>query len=1142
MPGKPSNKPRHAQVADTHAPVRALHDALKAFAESLSAKVSAIAAGEPEDQLKAPVDELLRAFADVAKVRLVAKGESQLEGRLGRPDFVVVVNDLQVGHIELKAPGKGADPSVYKGHDRRQWHRFKSLPNLLYTDGTEWALYREGEPHGRRVRLSGAAHADGSEAVGEGDAAALLELLGEFTSWVPIIPRAAKALAQYLAPFCRLLRDEVLDALRVESPPITAIREDVKQLLFPDADDDRFADAYAQTVVFALLLARIEGASTLDLDGAIKGLSHGHTLLSRSLEFLTDDTALAEIATSVRLAQRVINEVDPKSLRPKPGAVGPWLRGRDTERDIEGDSPKALDPWLYFYEDFLAAYDPKLRNEAGAYYTPVEVVRCQVRLIDDILRNRFDRRHGFVENDVITLDPGLGTGTYLLGVIDHAIERVIEEEGEGAVRGAANTLARNLHGFEWMVGPYAVAQLRVSKAIADLGSRLPADGPGIYLTNTLESPHTIPPRPPLFHQPIAREHERALKLKDAETVLVVLGNPPYDRHESYVEGLNEATTGGWVRHGGHNPATGEKDPPILKDFIEPAKAAGHGRHLKNLYNLYVYFIRWSLWKVFEHKTAKGPGVVSFITASSYLDGDAFAGLREHMRRVCDHIDIIDLGGEGRGTRQDDNVFAIKTPVCIFVAHREGRSNRETPAKVRYTSVEGSRAGKLEQLDAVTTAEDLRWKLAPKGWQDAFFPNASGTFTAWPSLTDAMPWQNNGVKAGRTWVIDPEESTLRTKLTRLFNAKPDERPVLFKDSPTGCKTTDKPAQLPPDRRRLESVSAAPKSEAMRIPITKCLYRSLDRQFLTADARFLDRGAPPLWYALGSKQVHLMSLFSTPLGDGPAIIAASEIPDLDAFRGSYGAKAVLPLYRDAEAKCPNLAPGLADTLADAYGFTPSPEDIAGFLYGVLAQPAYTRRFAKELQRREVRVPWTKDARLFREVSAFGQRLIWLHTYGERCVPKGKRRGIVPRGEARNTKAVPDTEDAYPESFEYDAQCQRLTVGGGVFEPVSPQVYEFEVSGLKVVQSWLGYRMKVRKGRKSSPLDDIRPKSWTRQFTTELLELLWVLEATVAGYPQQERLLDRVLVGELFTAEEFPEVPEAARKPPVVPRGGSERLFEG
>jgi hypothetical protein len=97
----------------------------------------------------------------------------------------------------------------------------------------------------------------------------------------------------------------------------------------------------------------------------------------------------------------------------------------------------------------------------------------------------------------------------------------------------------------------------------------------------------------------------------------------------------------------------------------------------------------------------------------------------------------------------------------------------------------------------------------------------------------------------------------------------------------------------------------------------------------------------------------------------------------------------------------------------------------------------------------------------------------------------------------------------------------------------VWEFEVSGLKVVQSWLGYRMRERSGKKSSPLDDIRPRIWTREFTRELLELLWVLEITVAGYLTQQQLLEAVLAGDLFTAAELPAVPDEAREAPKVKR---------
>ena len=147
----------------------------------------------------------------------------------------------------------------------------------------------------------------------------------------------------------------------------------------------------------------------------------------------------------------------------------------------------------------------------------------------------------------------------------------------------------------------------------------------------------------------------------------------------------------------------------------------------------------------------------------------------------------------------------------------------------------------------------------------------------------------------------------------------------------------------------------------------------------------------------------------------------------------------------------------------------------------------------------------------------------------MPKGKHRGRVRQGSARCTKAVPDRPDSYPQRFEYVEESSMLRVGEGEFAPVAREVFGFEVSGLKVVQSWLAYRMKRGAGKKSSPLDDIRPERWTSQFTTELLEMLWILEATLAGYPEQASLLDAVVEGECFKAAELPAVPEQLRGPP-------------
>ena len=180
------------------------------------------------------------------------------------------------------------------------------------------------------------------------------------------------------------------------------------------------------------------------------------------------------------------------------------------------------------------------------------------------------------------------------------------------------------------------------------------------------------------------------------------------------------------------------------------------------------------------------------------------------------------------------------------------------------------------------------------------------------------------------------------------------------------------------------------------------------------------------------------------------------------------------------------------------------------------------------------------LFSDVRRIGARLLWLHTYGERFVPPDETRGHIPPGSAKCLTPVPGDPERYPESFTYNETTHTLRVGAGEFAPVAPAVFEFEVSGLKVVESWLKYRMKGGAGRKSSPLDDIGPERWTSQLTTELLELLWVLEKTIAGYPEQEHLLEEVIASECLPADELSAPPKSMRKAPRPERTYVRRLF--
>ena len=863
-------------MADANVLLAAARD----FADAVAAKSAPALPASAEDQLCGPFENLLAAVAAEFSIDGTCTGEPALPNRLGRPDYAVSVGGALAGYVELKAPGTGAEQRRFRGRNREQFKRFAAIPNILYGDGGEWALYRGGERVGGVVKLAGDVRA-GANAVREDGARELGALLRKFLSWEPILPRDArggidlKAFAALLAPLARLLRDDVAEALGNGSA-LSLLAQDWRQLLFPDATDAQFADAYAQTVTFALLLGRAEGADPLTLEGAQETLAARHGLLSRALQVLTDPNARSDMAASLALLQRVLAVVPPALF--------------DAVRD----------PWLYFYEDFLAAYDPALRKDAGVYYTPVEVVGAQVRLVDDLLANRLGKPLGFADEGVTTLDPAVGTGTYLLGIVEHALARVAETRGAGAVASHAATLAGNLHGFERLVGAYAVSELRVSRALQQRGAA--GERANVYLTDTLESPHAAPRQLPLFMRPIAEQHRLALEVKRRTPMLVCLGNPPYDRHEA-ARRDNGHRTGAWVRWG----EDGDGADAIFRDFAAPVVEAGRGGQLKNLYNLYVYFWRWALWKVFEQDAARG-GVVSFVTASSYLAGEAFLGMREHMRRVCDEIWILDLGGEGRGARQNENVFAIQTPVAVAVAMRRGRANRDEPATVRYARIDGSRAEKLARLDGIRAFGDVAWQDCPEDWHAPFLPPGAGDYFSLPLLTDLMPWQHSGVQLKRTWPIAPDAETLARRWQGLLRAR--NRARLFRETRDRKVAGRYASALTGATAEAgETPLAELPADAATPPVSRYAYRSLDRQHVLADGRLMDFRRPDLWRVHDDRQVYLTTSLTQTLGAGPALMACADVPDLHHYSGR-GAKDAIPLYRAAGGSEANVAPDLRE----------------------------------------------------------------------------------------------------------------------------------------------------------------------------------------------------------------------------------------
>lgn len=941
--------------------------------------------------------------------------------------------------------------------------------------------------------------------------------------------------------------DELTREIAEEKGPLYRLFQNFNLALAHQEPKD-FADTYAQTITYGLFAARWLARNKLTRFTRKEAMK----LLPSTSEFLRD------------LFNRLINEEYDSNLTWLIDDITSLLSRTLFRSVFEGEQ----DPSIHFYQGFLDAYDPAIRRRMGVYYTPDQVVEYIVRSLDHLARTRlglklgladpicwgeYARQRGFTkpagakDTDFVVqiLDPATGTGTFLLhtlnlifGTMTAEYARLGYDDAKAATewkKYVRDDLLPRINGFELMMAPYIVTHLRLGLALEQgLAEEAGRDASNwgfafgkkdrlrVFLTNTLalHSGHQLNWLSP--H--VAEEAREAEKLKVESPILVVMGNPPYERTATDAD-----STADWILRG-RVPGRGS-DKSLFDDIRDIALAHTIFSHTRSLSDKYVYFWRWALWRTFEQ--APAPGLLGFITNSSWLSGPGFVGLRQLSREGGDEIHVTDLGGNNRGAQPEPNVFNIETPVAIVTICSIAGRDRSRRARTRYrrideTSVSAKLLALSESLSNASLDDASAWTESPSGWLDSFVPERGGAdWLKMPELADLMPWQHPGCHYTRTWPVAPLASLLEQRWRTFARASVAERPVLFVTAKHGRTIHTKVESLP-------TLASLPR-DAAHFPIVRYAYRSFDRQWAISDPRLAAMERPPLWFTWSKEQVYL-SITRSQLSTGPAMTASVYVPDFHHFRGSYGGKDVFPLYRDAQAKESNISSGLLAKIGSTLGEkAPMPEDLAAYVYAVLSAPRYQARFADALNPPEPRVPLTRDAKLWNDAVDLGKELLWLHTYTERFRSSANGRSSkLPKVPglrwAKPVKEMPEK----PSDLTYDEKSQQLIVGDGVVAGVRKDVMDYSVSGMEVVWKWLGYRTAKGAGRAASsanPLDQIRPTKWPDDWSDELIELLTVLTLTLDKHPAQANLLDAICDGPLIPASELPTPSDAERKEPKV-----------
>ena len=930
--------------------------------------------------------------------------------------------------------------------------------------------------------------------------------------------RDSTRLADRMAKTARDLRTQIREALSQEngSGPFSTLMSEIRAQLVSDVDADSFADMCAQALVYGMLSSRVTSPKDFGSSPIFSAVPVANPFLESLFEQVHDEAVSLDL----------------------PGSDLPQLVADLRETNVEaildqiGSTAKGGDPVIHFYEEFLKKYDREMRADAGAFYTPQPAVEFIVRAVDEVLRSRFGLRMGIADaaswqevadrNDfeipegvdpakpfVSMIDPATGTGTFLVEWLRQARRSFLEHRSpEEWPEHLRDRLLPSMHAFELMLAPYAIAHLKVALELHAAGA---GDGAmQILLTDTLE--HAARQgQLSTMTDPVAQEGEKAAELKESERFTVVIGNPPYDR-DTGAAADGGRRKGGVVRHGAPGIT------PLFNDVVSPMRDAGRGGEgLNSIYDSYLYFWRWSIWQALE--LPRGPGIVALITSATYLEGFASGGMRHLLRDAFDEVWIVDLGGDSRGARKEENIFDIQTPVAIAIGISR-RNERAGECKVRYLRAWGNRSEKLTKLQKLGL-DDVSECAGGEGL-DPMTPRSASLYYDWPTLHDLFPWHRTGPMLGRTWPVGPEAGLLTRRWRTLLSAVPRNRSGLFAESRSGKSIGIKAKSLQTPGMSLAAIARLDRDDQPE-GLERYAFRTFDRQHILADARLMDRDASVFWRIRGPRQLWLTTLIRSKLGAGPVLTATPYVPDLHHFRGSYGDKGKVVLFRGGDGNHPNITDGLLATVSEKLDIDVAAEDLLAYVYALGGTAAFSRRFNEELAEAAgpIHIPITANPALFQEAVERGRDLLWWHTWGERFAPAGQSH--LPAGHADEVRPV----EGMPDDFDYGSESQTLAVGTGAFAPVSQEAWDFEVSGLRVLRSWLGYRMKNRKGRKSSPLDDIRPARWTQ--SKELLLVLSIIEHTIEVTPKAAALLDQIVEGPLIPASDLPTPTPANCKPP-------------
>ncbi|EAH8705731.1 DNA methyltransferase [Campylobacter jejuni] len=1013
---------------------------LKAYLEN----IKDISTNDKEHTHRTALQNLLQAIKDNQdkqnKISIKQEPNNDKEGR-GAPDFLITKDFLTLGYIENKRVNANLDNIITSDQILKYT---KLSPNIILTDYLRFILLSLNDKNEiiicKEVKICSLDEIKSvikNQSLLDTKTQELNELFSIFFSKIPNPINSALDFANHLSLRTRILKDELL--LSSKNETLLSLFNTFKETLYKELSYEEFCDSFAQTLTYSLFLAKLNNdtAKEIDLNNAKKFIPKSFPLIRSMSGFLDDSFEnLENIKWLLEEIINIINHIDITSIIKELNKTG--------EKDLF-NRPTILsthkDPYLHFYETFLASYDPKLREVRGVYYTPAPVVIFIINAIDEILKQDFNHKKGLSEaldKNITLLDFATGTGTFLL----EAFRKALEPISKNSVNYNPKVLIDKFCGFEFLIAPYTIAHLKISQSFKEeFNSPLNDDESlKIALTNTLYSKSISKEQNDqntLFTLiDLTKEFKKAQKIKE-EQILIITGNPPYSGASSNKGLYEDEIKISYGLEPSKANLNNEQKKWISSYFKEKSKQntstfkAIYEKHkLENEKNSkvmlddYVKFIRFAQSKIDSQES----GIFAFISNNSFLDNPTFRGMRYSLTQSFDKIYILNLHGDTRKKEKapdgskDDNVFDIMQGVSINIFIKQNSKAKNT--NIYYHDLYGKRKDKYEFLYE-NDLNSIKWTLVK---------NNEPFYLFLPQNNDLLEEYNKGISVKDIFML----------------------------SSVGIASSKDAILISTNNKKLEQQVYNFYNEFDKKYIKEIAYKPFDTQKIYYDIKKVERPRIDIMeHFLGYENIGLIYDRGTNLKEISNLFISSKVID----KHLVGANSyVSPLYlypttrskkflkkenpnfneENFTSKIENFKESFRTFIDELYKEKFSPEDILGYIYAVLFHKIYREKYLDFLKIDFPKIPFTKDKNTFKNLSKLGLKLVNLHLLKNDELDFNVGEALFKDIKNKNFKI---------QKIKYNKDVKELFINESLyFNKVSPEIYEFKIGGYAVLDKYL------------------------------------------------------------------------------------------